>query len=186
MGRSGPTCGSWDSAGVSWLRGAGSRRSRPRWLGSRPKPNGGRRVSWDAGAPAPAIRPQPSADSPPPSRRRRSTTGCALTRAHMALWLGGNGRAQAPVHRTAATDPGGQGHRPTIEARPGKAYRSSDSGATAHRASGRILVAADESRERCQACGDRGGSRRATARTCRMSPGPGLPHSTSDARSSST
>jgi hypothetical protein len=76
-GRSGPTCGGRDSAGVSWSRAAGSRRWRPRWLRSRPKPNGARRVSWHAGAPAPTNRPQPQADSPPPSRSRPSATGHA-------------------------------------------------------------------------------------------------------------
>jgi hypothetical protein len=56
MGRSGPTCGFWDSVGVSWLRGAGSRRWRPRWRQSRPKPNGARRGR-------PALQPPPTAPS---------------------------------------------------------------------------------------------------------------------------
>ena len=58
MGRSGPTCGSWGSAGVSWLRGAGSRRSRPRWRRSRPKPNGARERRG-----RPARQPRPTAPS---------------------------------------------------------------------------------------------------------------------------
>ena len=33
------------SAGVDWWRAAGSRRWRPRWPRSRPRPNGGRRAS---------------------------------------------------------------------------------------------------------------------------------------------
>jgi hypothetical protein len=62
-GRSGPTCGALGSAGVSWSRDDGSRRSRPRWRRSRPKPNGGRRAWWGAGAPAPTNRPHLPADS---------------------------------------------------------------------------------------------------------------------------
>jgi hypothetical protein len=53
-----------DKLGGAGLRAAGSRRSRPRWRQSRPRPNGARRASWDAGAPAPAVRPQPPAESP--------------------------------------------------------------------------------------------------------------------------
>ena len=56
-GRSGPTCGSWDSAGLRWWRGAGSRRWRPRWPRSRPKRNGADRAPWDVGAPVSTSRP---------------------------------------------------------------------------------------------------------------------------------
>ena len=91
----GPTCGCWGSAGVRWWRDAGNRRSPPPWPRSRPKPNGGRRASRDAGAPAPTNRPQPPGNSPPPFEGRRSPTGFALTRAHMAV---GCGNSNAPLN----------------------------------------------------------------------------------------
>jgi hypothetical protein len=101
-GRSGPTSGRRDSAGASWLRAAGRRRSRPRWRRSRPKPNDGRRASWHADAPAPTDRPQPQADS----RHHLDVAGPVLSAstarvAGVATWAAGAGVGQAPVDPAA-------------------------------------------------------------------------------------
>jgi hypothetical protein len=102
-GRSGPTSGRRDSAGASWLRAAGRRRSRPRWRRSRPKPNDGRRASWHADAPAPTDRPQPQADS----RHHLDVAGPVLSAstarvAGVATWAARSGRWPGPGRPSGA------------------------------------------------------------------------------------
>jgi hypothetical protein len=79
-GRSGPTCGGRDSTGVRWLRGAGRRPSRPRWLRSRPKLNGVRRAPQELAAPARSNRPQPQPDNLPSPLARSTQPGRATPR----------------------------------------------------------------------------------------------------------
>ena len=100
-GRSGPTCGGWDSTGVRWLRGAGSRRWRPRWLRSRPKLNGARRAPQELTAPAPTRRAQPLADSLPSPLARSTQPGRATPRP--AIRYAGYCSMRAPAARIAAS-----------------------------------------------------------------------------------